>query len=363
MSNQRYIRQTTLKDFGNSSQEALAQAKVLVIGAGGLGCPALQYLASMGIGLLGIVDNDIVSLSNLHRQILFGIDDVGQSKVEVAANKLTLLNNEVKIKTYQEKLTQVNAFEIIADYDVITDCSDNFSTRYMVNDACVLLKKPLVYAAVSGYEGQIATFNYRMENGQFSGNYRDIYPKMPKDGEIQNCAEAGILGILPGIIGTMQASEVVKIITNFGQPLYNKLLCYNLKQQQSMSFEYKILSHKNEPKSLQDFLTTNYELACDILENSIEINQEKLQEMLNDENTICIDVRNNEELPSITKFNHKKIVLSNLSLHFNEIEKGNIIFICQSGKRSLDAARIAKAQFNEDRFYSLKGGVMNNDIY
>jgi sulfur-carrier protein adenylyltransferase/sulfurtransferase len=358
MSNQRYIRQTILQDFGITGQQALEQAKVLVIGAGGLGCPVLQYLASMGVGYLGIVDDDIVSISNLHRQILFGMEDVGKPKVDVAAHKLALLNNEIEIKTFSTKLTKANAMAIISAYDVIADCSDNFATRYMVNDACVILGKPLVYAAVSGYEGQLATFNYQDVDGFFSGNYRDIYPTMPRDGEIQNCAEAGILGVLPGILGTMQASEVIKIITKIGQPLCNKLLCYNLKHQQTTTFEYKIIHDKIYPKNEHEFLSTNYELVCDISEAAVEIDQLTFSEMLKDENVICVDVRRHDEQPLITQFNHKKIVLDELSSHFHTIEKGKIIFICLSGIRSQAAVSLAKAHFNEDRFYSLKGGVM-----
>jgi adenylyltransferase/sulfurtransferase len=363
MSNQRYIRQTILTEFGDKGQQSLLSAKVLVIGAGGLGCPALQYLTSMGVGTIGIVDDDVVSITNLHRQILFGHEDLGKPKVEVAYEQLLKLNNEINIKTYTTKINQANAFEIISQYDVIADCSDNFTTRYIVNDACVLLEKSLVFAAVSAFEGQVAVFNYQMENGQYSGNYRDIYPTMPKVGEIQNCAEAGILGVLPGIIGTMQASEVIKIITGIGLPLYNKMLCYNMKHQQAITFEYKIVADKNLPKNHEEFLKTNYELACEIPNLAFEIDMQKLEQLMDDENTICIDVRNYDERPIINKLKHKKILLSELSSHFDEIKNGKIVFICQSGKRSLQAANIAKAHFNEDRFYSLKGGVLNNDLH
>jgi sulfur-carrier protein adenylyltransferase/sulfurtransferase len=358
MSSERYSRQLILPDFGIQGQQALVQAKVLVIGAGGLGCPVLQYLTAMGVGLLGIVDDDVVSMSNLHRQILYGVDDIGKAKVDVAAQKLAFLNSEIVIKSYKTKLTQANAFDIISDYDVVADCSDNFATRYMVNDACVILKKPMVYAAVSGYEGQLSTFNLSLGGDLFSGNYRDIYPTMPREGEIQNCAEAGILGVLSGILGAMQASEVVKIISGVGQPLCNKLLCYNMKSQQTTSFEFNIVADKICPKNKQEFLEKDYESSCDIEDISVEIDQPTFDAMMKDGNTICVDVRCHDELPMIHQLNHQKIVLSDLSSHFNLLENGNVIFICQSGKRSLEALRMAKAHFNEDRFYSLKGGVL-----
>jgi sulfur-carrier protein adenylyltransferase/sulfurtransferase len=363
MSNQRYIRQTILTEFGEKGQVALKNAKVLVIGAGGLGCPVLQYLVSMGVGEIGIVDDDVVSITNLHRQILFGQEDIGKSKVEVAFEKLLKQNNEINIMTYPTKINQTNAFEIISQYDIIADCSDNFTTRYIVNDACVLLEKPLVFAAVSAYEGQLAVFNFKMQDSQFSGNYRDIYPTMPKDGEIQNCAEAGILGVLPGILGTMQASEVIKIITGIGQPLVNKMLCYNMKHQQSITFEYKNVADKNLPKNHEEFLNSNYALTCDIQEiDHAEIDMQRLEQLMDEETTIFIDVRNDDERPIINKFQHKKIHLGELSSYFDEIRRGKVVFICQSGKRSLQAVNMARAHFNEDRFYSLKGGVMSNDL-
>ena len=187
----RYHRQIILKDFGEAGQQKLFSAKVLVVGAGGLGCPALQYLAAAGVGTLGIIDGDMVDLSNLHRQILYSVHDIGFPKAEKAAEKLRELNPEITIKAYGERLNNQNAFSIIREYDIIIDGSDNFATRYMINDACVILNKPIVHGSVSQFQGQIAILNYRKNDAGEPVNYRDLFPKPPKEDEVPNCAEAG----------------------------------------------------------------------------------------------------------------------------------------------------------------------------
>ena len=220
---ERYQRQILLKEFGIDAQQKLLQAKVLVIGAGGLGCPALQYLVAAGIGTIGIVDDDIVSLNNLHRQVLYTVNDIGLSKAEVAAEKLKALNDEINIISYNERLTNKNALALLMNMILLVDGTDNFSSRYMINDACVLLNKPLVYGAISKFEGQVAVFNIKDEIQIRAINYRDLFPTPPKDDEVLNCAEAGVLGVLPGIIGTMQANETIKLITGIGKPLINTI--------------------------------------------------------------------------------------------------------------------------------------------
>jgi len=245
VSYERYHHQMILKDFGEAGQQKLLQAKVLVIGAGGLGCPALQYLTAAGIGTIGIVDDDVVTLSNLHRQILYSTSDIGFLKAEKAAEKLRQLNPEISIIVYSERLTTQNALSIMKAYDVIIDGTDNFSTRYMINDACVLLQKPLVYGAVSQYEGQVAIFNYKKENLYEGVNYRDLFPYPPKDTEVLNCAEAGVLGILPGIIGTMQANETIKLITGIGKPLINRMLTFNALNNQTKHCQFHIAALRN----------------------------------------------------------------------------------------------------------------------
>ena len=222
MNRERYTRQTTLKGFGQEGQQKLADAKVLVIGAGGLGVPVLTYLNAMGVGTIGIMDSDTVSITNLHRQVLYGQSDVGQSKVISALEKLKAQNSDTEIVVYDTFLTTKNALEVIADYDVVVDTSDNFPTRYLVNDACVILNKSFVYGALHGYEGQVSVFNY--EDGP---TYRCLFPNMPNENEVPNCNEHGVLGIIPGIIGNLQALETIKVITGIGEALSGKLLVFD----------------------------------------------------------------------------------------------------------------------------------------
>ena len=258
----RYQRQITLNGFGIVAQEKLTNAKVLVVGAGGLGCPILQYLVAAGVGEVGIIDNDQVALSNLNRQILFGQEDIGKDKAVIAAQKLAEQNNLVKLNAFQQNCDQSFALEQFPYYDIIVDATDNFATRYLINDACVLLKKPLVFGAVSQFEGQVAVFNV-MKEGQ-SLNYRDLFPVPPKNNEVLSCAEGGVLGVLPGIIGVMQATEAIKLIAGVGQVLANELLTYNALTQKiyTLQFAKNPERAKYAPESIDAFLNLNYQLTC-----------------------------------------------------------------------------------------------------
>lgn len=216
----RYNRQTMLPEIGDEGQEKLKLARVLVIGAGGLGCPILQYISTAGVGTIGIVDFDKIEIHNLHRQILYTEDQVGLSKALIAKEKLEALNPLIKVLAFEAKLTVENAVQIIQDFDVIVDGSDNFATRYLVNDTCVALDKPLVYGSILGFEGQLAVFNH---NG--SKNLRDLFPEPPNPKDVPNCSLNGVLGTLPGMIGTMMAHETLKLI--IGLPtLKNELVLY-----------------------------------------------------------------------------------------------------------------------------------------
>lgn len=216
----RYNRQTMLPEIGDSGQEKLKQARVLVIGAGGLGCPILQYISTAGVGTIGIVDFDKIEIHNLHRQILYTEDQVGLSKALMAKEKLEALNPLIKVVAFEAKLTTENAVQIIQDFDVVVDGSDNFPTRYLVNDTCVALGKPLVYGSILGFEGQLAVFNHKG-----SKNLRDLFPEPPNPKEVPNCSLNGVLGTLPGMIGTMMAHETLKLI--IGLPiLENELVLY-----------------------------------------------------------------------------------------------------------------------------------------
>lgn len=227
---QRYLRQIMLPEIGLAGQEKLQQAKILVIGAGGLGCPVLQYLTAAGVGIIGIADNDAVDITNLHRQILYNIHDIGHNKATIAATKLSALNPFVQLQPITERVTEKNAEELIAGYDLIIDGSDNFTTRYLVNDTCVKLNKPFVSGAILGFEGQLSVYNY---NG--GPTYRCLFPE---PSAAANCAENGVLGILPGIIGAYMANEAVKIICHTGTVLSGKLLVINCLTNSSQVFEF-----------------------------------------------------------------------------------------------------------------------------
>jgi len=218
----RYQRHLSLAGFGPEAQSALQRSRVLVIGAGGLGCPILLYLAAAGVGQLTIIDGDTVDVSNLQRQILFTTADAGQPKADTAARRLSELNPCIAITALVARLNRANALELIRAHDVVVDGSDNFATRYLVNDACVLADRPLVYGAIQGFEGQASVFNLKK-----GPTYRCLFPEPPEPGTIPNCSEAGVLGVLPGLIGTVQATEAIKIITGIGEPLTGRLLLWN----------------------------------------------------------------------------------------------------------------------------------------
>lgn len=356
---ERYQRQIMLRDFGEEGQQKLLRAKVLVIGAGGLGCPALQYLVAAGIGTIGILDDDVVALNNLHRQVLYSVDDIGLSKAERATHVLQRLNPEIKIIPYNERLTPRNALLIINGFDIIIDGTDNFSTRYMINDACVLLKKPLVYGAVFQYEGQASVFNYGQNEG--AANYRDIFPTPPKEDEVPSCAEAGVLGVLPGIIGTIMANETIKLITGLGKPLANQLLTYNALTNQvyqltlSASKETRSLIPENEAA----FLQTDYIWLCTSSGSQLEIDSATFNSLIEKGKADVIDVREPTEVPIVNEFSNIKIPLAQLKDYTSLIKSDTIITFCQSGKRSLQAAKILSAIFGDrKKVYSLRGGII-----
>lgn len=357
---ERYHRQVILPEFGEEGQQKLLQSKVLVVGAGGLGCPALQYLAAAGAGTVGIVDDDVVALNNLHRQVLYSVQDIGLSKAERAVYILQQLNPEIKIIPYNERLTTQNALTILDDYDVIVDGTDNFSTRYMINDACVLLKKPLVYGAISQFEGQVAVFNHRQGNDD-AVNYRDLFPHPPKEDEVLNCAEAGVLGVLPGIIGSMMANETIKLITGMGELLANRLLMYNALTNQVYQLS---LSARKEtgtliPKDEAAFLKMDYEWLCSTQPADCEIDSSAFSNLLAKGKIEVIDVREPGELPDVNEFPHVKIPLGTLAENSSLIKSDTVVAFCQSGRRSLQAARILSGIFgNGKKIYSLRGGIL-----
>jgi molybdopterin/thiamine biosynthesis adenylyltransferase len=233
---ERYARHIVLREVGGPGQAKLKAARVLVVGAGGLGAPVLLYLAAAGVGTLGVVDDDAVSLSNLQRQIIFGTDDIGKTKTERAGAAVTRLNPHVKVEPYPMRLTSANALDLIARYDIVADGSDNFATRYLVSDACFFAGKPLVTAAVGTFDGSLTTLRaHEMRaDGTRNPTYRCLFPEPPLEGTVPACAEAGILGALPGVLGSLMALEVIREIVGFGEGLVGRLLMVDAR---SMRFE------------------------------------------------------------------------------------------------------------------------------
>lgn len=353
----RYQRQLQLAGFGKEAQDKLAAAKILVIGAGGLGCPALQYLAGAGVGTLGIVDFDTVSITNLHRQTLYTTEDVGKPKVAVAAKRLKALNPEISIINYPTQLNNQNALEIVEKYDLVIDGTDNFATRYLLNDACVLLDKPLIYGAVMRFEGQVGVMN--LESNHLKTNYRDLFPKPPDAASAPSCNEVGVLGVLPGIIGTWQASEAIKIIAGIGTPLANKILTYNLLQNSLYAFEMvKNPAHTREmPKNKTAYLQFNYQWFCNKNHQNI-LSVSAFDQLRQTEKCSIIDVREPGETPVITEFKTQSIPFSRFgeSIADNKFEP-TVVLLCQSGQRSLKALEILKQQKPTLKVFSLEGGI------
>lgn len=344
-----------LPGFGQAAQDKLRAAKILIIGMGGLGCPALLYLAGAGIGTIGIMDGDTVSMSNLHRQLLFNESCIGKNKAAAAANNIQLLDAEITLTVYPFALNNQNALEIINGYDIVIDGTDNFSAKYIINDACVLLQKPFVYGAVSRYQGQVSVFNLPSEQGR-SLNYRDLFPTAPVPGEIQSCEETGVLGVLPGIIGTMQASETIKLITGIGDTLYGRLYNYDILQ--ARSYEIVLTHHPDVTMiGIDDFRQMDYDFTCiDDGDDIPEITIKEFNRLKQEPNVFVLDVRERHEYPVID-FSDAQIPMSELHTSFAKLPEKEICVICHQGIRSVYAAQLIRTARNLP-VYSLKGGLI-----
>jgi sulfur-carrier protein adenylyltransferase/sulfurtransferase len=353
----RYNRHLIIPGFGIEAQRKLKEARVLVVGSGGLGSPALLYLAAAGVGHIGIVDFDVVDDSNLQRQVLFGIDEIGKPKVEAAKRRLEALNPHIEIVLYNTQLTSKNALELIKQYDVVADGTDNFPTRYLVNDASVLAGKPNVYASIFQFEGQVSVFNYTNKDGEVGPNYRDLYPTPPPAGLVPNCAEGGVLGVLPGIIGSLQALEVIKVITGVGDVLSGRLFFID-----TLTFEartFKIAKRKDNPpiKELID-----YEQFCGVkaVEKPIkEITAKELNDwQIRGEKFQLIDVREPHEY-EIVNIGAELIPLGTIAENADRIEVDKKVVIhCKMGGRSAKAIRELEEKFGFKNLYNLKGGIL-----
>jgi sulfur-carrier protein adenylyltransferase/sulfurtransferase len=346
----RYNRHIILTEIGIEGQLKMKKASVLVIGAGGLGCPVLQYLTAAGVGKIGIADNDTVSESNLQRQVLYSQADIGKLKVEIAKQSLSKQNPLIEIATYAEKISTNNILSIAQNYDILVDATDNFPTRYLLNDASVILGKPLVFASIFKFEGQVSVFNLEQ-----SATYRCLYPEPPAPEDAPACNEVGVLGVLPGIIGLFQANEVLKIILGLGDVLQNKLLNFN-----ALSLEFSLFSFSKNPKNLKIFeLNDNYDFFCGLQTSGLsKMSASELKEVIFDENDIqLIDVRTASEYNqyNIGGFN---FCLENLSEYFHRMEPNKkIILVCKTGQRSKKAAQILQNQMPYLHFFYLENGL------
>lgn len=366
---ERYSRHLIIPEFNIEGQKKMKSAKVLVVGTGGLGAPLLQYLTAAGVGKIGIVDYDVVDDSNLQRQVLFTTKDVGRPKVEVAKERLQQQNPYIQFETYNTQFHSSNAFEIADGYDLIADGTDNFPTRYLVNDVSVLMGIPNVYASIFRFDGQLTVFNYKYEDGTFGPNYRDLYPTPPPPGLVPSCAEGGVIGVLPGILGSLQANEVIKVLTGVGDPLVGRLFTFD-----ALSFETRTLKftkNKNNPLTGENPTQTDlvdYEQFCGMSqkeevdqENQEEVKEvtvQQLKELLDSGADFqLIDVREEYEY-EIANLNGQLIPLGQVLDRVNEISKEKQVVVhCRSGKRSANAIFALERQ-GFDNLYNLTGGIL-----
>jgi molybdopterin/thiamine biosynthesis adenylyltransferase/rhodanese-related sulfurtransferase len=357
---EKYNRQILLEEIGESGQLKLKKSRVLVVGAGGLGCPALIYLNAAGVGTIGIIDSDIVEESNLHRQVLFTEADIGKSKAIVAAEKLKFQNSFTTINFFSERLTNKNVEFIFRQYDIVIDCTDNFSSRYLINDASALLDIPLIYGSVHRFQGQVCIFNHTIENNK-SPTLRCLFPVPPEENQIPNCNDAGVIGILPGLIGTYQAAEAIKLITGLGESLTGKLLCIDVSSQSSMIIEIERNSEieKLMPAGFEELRETDYSFNCNTNYGVKNISPEELLEMISAETKIqLVDVRETNERQSGETINSLHIPLNEIENRQGEISRDKkVILFCRTGNRSLAAINILSNQFGFTNLYNLDGGI------
>ncbi|SDE06733.1 adenylyltransferase and sulfurtransferase [Dyadobacter soli] len=337
----RYARQIIMPEMGMAGQEKLRAGKVAVVGAGGLGCPVLQYLVAAGVGEIGIIDDDTVDLTNLHRQILYSADDVGKNKAITAVEKLSVLNPFVKLTAYPDRLNAENAIDLLSAYDLVIDGSDNFETRYLVNDFCVELNKPFVFGSILRFEGQVSVFNY-----QGGPTYRCLFPDAE---EGDNCAEAGVMGVLPGIIGTYMANEAIKIIAGIGQPLSGKLLVINTLSNSQSVFQFSRSAEVTPVKAPE--ITARQPATENTREMSYD-EFESLQEA-DPEQVMLVDVREYNEFEA-DNFGGENIPLSEIPESIGTFPAGKkVVFYCNSGKRSMQAAKLlAQSGYEGQSFWA-----------
>lgn len=352
-----YSKQVSLQDIGIHGQQKLNAARVVCIGAGGLGCPALQYLAAMGIGNILIVDGDRVDYSNLHRQILYTPDDIGLNKATIAKKRLLAINPNIKIETIISMLTIDNAESIISAADIVIDCSDNFATRYLVNDVCRMLSTPYVYAAITEFDGSISVFC--TEDGPC---YRCLFPEPPASGSVKNCAEAGVVGVLPGLLGVMQANEVMKWILGMGNLLIGRYLTISALDMIVKTYSFKQSSYcqlcASDSISVKSLQLVPHDICKSEIAPEESMSVEQFSGVFDQDNIYLIDVREPHEY-AYFHVNAHLIPLGLLKDNLINIPKDKtIIVICHSGFRSQKAASMLREHLKINNIYSLQGGML-----
>jgi sulfur-carrier protein adenylyltransferase/sulfurtransferase len=351
----RYIRQVRVPEFGAEGQEKLAKAKVLVVGAGALGSPVLMYLAAAGVGNIGVLDGDEVDISNLHRQVLFTSNDIGKPKALVAADRLNAMNPSINVTPLFVRLHRQNAVDIIEQYDVVVDCTDNFPSKFLVNDACVILGKPFIIGGVMRFSGQLSVYNY---NG--GPTYRCFLAEEPDTLEAPSCSEAGVIGMVPGIIGSLQALEALKVITGIGTTLSGRLLNFNGLTSTFSEFEIALNTKNKRIVELAE-----YEFTCpsEILMGR-EVERDQFLEMINSDNpSIIIAFADDGKPLSALAYHWDSIPLYELPNKVASIPRDtDIILLCEYGLKSLAALKYLVTKKKFDRVYNLKDGVASLQI-
>lgn len=341
----RYNRQIILPELGLLGQQKLREAKVLVVGAGGLGCPVLQNLAAAGVGTLGIVDGDCVDETNLHRQLLYTLEDCGKSKALTAAAKIKALNPEVAVEVYNHFLDAATIFDCLSDYQMVVDCTDALAIRYLINDAAVYKKIPVVYASIYKFEGQVSVFNYK--NGP---SYRCLFPQKETLEQVTNCELSGVLGVLPNALGAFQATEVLKIILGIGQVLSGKLLIYDALQMQTQSIAFE-----KKPKAIEKSFI-NGSLLFHQKKNSQNLSAAVFLEKIKQPNTVLIDLRTSNQQPVFSAKNSLQLSLNELETNSLLWDKNQeIIVFCQNGQKSQIALDFLKRKGFKTVFQLEKG--------
>jgi molybdopterin/thiamine biosynthesis adenylyltransferase/rhodanese-related sulfurtransferase len=352
----RYSRHMIMPEVGPEGQQRLNQARVLCIGAGGLGSPAALYLAAAGIGKLGLVDFDDVDLSNLQRQILHGTKDVGRKKLDSARDRLRDVNPGIEIETHQCRFTSANAMKIVSSYDVVVDGSDNFPTRYLSNDVCVFTKKPNVYGSVFRFDGQTTVFAPHLGGPC----YRCLFPEPPPPGSVPNCAQAGVLGVLPGIVGTIQANEAIKLILGVGEPLIGRLLYFD-----ALKMKFREFNLRRDPQcpvcgdSPTITRPIDYEQFCGVSMSQIPtVSVRELKQKLDaHENFQLVDVREPFEHDLASINGARLIPLGELPDRLSELDRGQLTIVhCHSGQRSAQAVRLMR-EAGFGNVFNLEGGI------